>query len=59
MLESLWANAELEQKVLTLRSLVVLTHSWERVVLEAADMLEAAAAVQAFQLEHGILMRLC
>ena len=59
MLESLWANAELEQKVLTLRSHAMLTHSWEHVVNEVADMLEAAAAVQAFQLEHGILMRLC
>ena len=59
MLESLWANVELEQEVSTLRSLAVLVHSWERVVLEVADMLEAAAAVQAFQLEHGILMRLC
>ena len=59
MLESLWANAELEQEVSTLRSLAVHVHSWERVVLEVADMLEAAAAVQAFQLEHGILMRLC
>ena len=59
MLESLWANAELEQEVSTLRSLAVLARSWDRVVLEAADMLEAAAAVQAFQLEHGILMKLC